>query len=71
MESLDQQLKELSFLNDEPSCTSSSASIGHVNVAELVNKIRQKQRETYTKMDGPPKPSKNYNELPQVPFDFM
>ncbi|XP_016944212.2 uncharacterized protein Zyx isoform X1 [Drosophila suzukii] len=67
MESLDQQLKELSFLNDEPSCTSSSASIGHVNVAELVNKIRQKQRETYTKMDGPPKPSKNYNELPQVP----
>ncbi|XP_050742888.1 lipoma-preferred partner homolog isoform X2 [Drosophila biarmipes] len=65
MDSVDQQLKELSFLKDSPSKTSSSAAIGHVNVAELVNKIRQRQSESCTMMDGPPKPPKKYNELPQ------
>nr|XP_017011830.1 LIM domain-containing protein C4F6.12 isoform X2 [Drosophila takahashii] len=68
MESLDQQLKELSFLKDEPPNSSAPACIGQVKVAELVNQIRQKQSESFhRRMDVPPKPPKKYNELPQVP----
>ncbi|XP_017062801.1 zyxin isoform X2 [Drosophila eugracilis] len=68
MQSLDQQLQHLSFLQPEASNSSASVCIEHGKVAELVDKIRQKQRESYRRIDVPPKLPKKYNEMPQVPL---
>ncbi|XP_026839110.1 transforming growth factor beta-1-induced transcript 1 protein isoform X2 [Drosophila erecta] len=68
MESVAQQLKELSLSKDETLNSSPPVCIGHGKVAELVGKISQRQNDSvYKRLDTPPKPPIKYKEMPQVP----
>ncbi|XP_043657484.1 LIM domain-containing protein C4F6.12 isoform X1 [Drosophila teissieri] len=68
MESVAQQIREMSLSKDEILKNSPPVCIGHGKVAELIGKISQKQNESiYRRSDIPPKLPIKYNEMPQVP----